>query len=83
MAKPITPNKARRLAILERALNNVCALNVKWCFALSTEPNMKYLLKKKYVILKRHASSQRLGGKGVTKAEITKAGREYLEKNRG
>lgn len=77
--KPATPNKLRRIAILERALAGICACNVKWSFALTDEPQMKWLIKKGYIKLVR---SPYVGmRKTVTMAEITDDGRHYLAEN--
>lgn len=81
--RQMTPNKKRRLAILERASSEWgCSCNVKWSFALTNESQMKWLVKKGYIAFKRTNHSSRLGGKTVTVALITDEGRKYLEKQR-
>lgn len=79
--KPLTPNKARRLAILERAWAGYCSCNVRYAFALTDEPQMKWLVRKGYIVFER-SGSLRWSGKTVTMARITEDGVKYLEKEK-
>lgn len=83
MSNRITNGAKRRLEILERAASTYdgnemgVLLNRKWCFALSTEPAMKFLLKRKYLTLSRESRGSS-GRCNATMAYITDEGREYL-----
>jgi hypothetical protein len=74
-------HKERRLQILEVADRVYgCLCNAEWCQALTNEPDMKWLVRRGMVELKR----ERYYGWGskpytrFTKAYITDRGREYL-----
>ena len=77
-------NKQRRLDILKAASHSYGAwVDCARCDALSNEPNMKWLLKREYVYLKRVSSVGWMNRKYVryTRAFITEKGKLFLEKS--
>lgn len=67
-------NHNRRKKILKRINERgECLVNRKWCFAVTWEPAVKWLLKRKYVKLSRMC----VGRSGSTFLIMTDKGKEY------
>lgn len=78
ITKPINHHR-RRIDILQRCEQGNCIVNRKWCFAVTWEPAVKWLLKRKYVVLRRFKENFKSGS---TYLNITESGKKYLMTNR-
>ena len=78
VTQPIDHHK-RKMDILLRCEQGNCVVNRKWCFAVTWEPAVKWLLKRKYVILSRFKVNYK---SGTTYLTITEKGKEWKSKQR-
>lgn len=71
----LVDNHSRRMRILKRISDSSygCLVNRKWCFAVTWEPAVKWLLKKQYVRLRRMCA----GRSGSTYLVMTDKGKKY------
>lgn len=76
-------NKERRVAILKAASKQYgCVCNAARCEALTNESNMKWLLKRGFVEIKRQNTNGWFNNYGrISRAYITEDGRKFLEKS--
>ncbi len=92
MTNRIAESAKRKRAILERAYTTIrdedgenpielgVSMNVKWCFALTTEPAVKALVKDKYLELRPNGMWRKGNHKTITMGYITETGKLYLKK---